>query len=407
MKISQNLSLLCVAVTVGAGVMWCVVEYSPLKHQHEMHLGSMKPSVAEEEEGHAESGHADSGHVKLSEAQLQASDLAIETAAMADFVTALALPGQLVLSTDREARISSPVSGTVRSAPIQIGSKVQAGDVLVTIESAQLSDASARYLSAKERLGLAQSLFTREQALWQKKISAEQDYLAARGALAEARIEAQSALQSLMSLGLSEKNARALKAGSHLARFALRTPISGTLLSKDLTLGEAVGSDKPLFRVADLSVLWIDLAIPVNDLSLVRAGQPVWVSNKSGQKTKGQVVFVQPELDSASRSGSVRVQIDNAQGAWRSGEFVDAMIQTDEPKQAISVPVSAIVMIENEPSVFVEGSEGLAPRVVKVGNRSGDRQEIISGLSAGERFVTGNVFVLKADLSKSEAEHAH
>ena len=402
MKISQNLSLLCVAVTVGAGVMWCVLEYSPLKHQHEIHLGSTKQSMAEEGDG-----HADSGHVKLSEAQLRASDLAIETAAMADFVTALALPGQLVLSTDREARISSPVSGTVRSAPIQIGSNVKAGDVLATIESAQLSDASARYLSAKERLGLAQSLFTREQALWQKKISAEQDYLAARGALAEARIEAQSALQSLMSLGLSEKNARALKAGSHLARFALRTPISGTLLSKDLTLGEAVGSDKPLFRVADLSVLWIDLAIPVNDLSLVRAGQPVWVSNKSGQKTKGQVVFVQPELDSASRSGSVRVQIDNAQGAWRSGEFVDAMIQTDEPKQAISVPVSAIVMIENEPSVFVEGSEGLAPRVVTVGNRSGDRQEIISGLSAGERFVTGNVFVLKADLSKSEAEHAH
>lgn len=402
MKISQNLSLLLVAVTVGAGVMWCVVEYSPLKHQHEMHLGSTKQSMVEEG-----NGHADSGHVKLSEAQLQASDLAIETAAMAEFVTALALPGQLVLSTDREARISSPVSGTVRSAPIQIGSKVQAGDVLATIESAQLSDASARYLSAKERLDLAQSLFAREQSLWQKKISAEQDYLAARGALAEARIEAQSALQSLMSLGLSEKHARALKAGSNLARFALRTPISGTLLSKDLTLGEAVGSDKPLFRVADLSVLWIDLAIPVNDLSLVRAGQSVWVSNKSGQKTKGQVVFVQPELDSASRSGSVRVQIDNAQGAWRSGEFVDAMIQTDEPKLAISVPVSAIVMIENEPSVFVEGSEGLAPRVVKVGNRSGDRQEIISGLSAGERFVTGNVFVLKADLSKSEAEHEH
>ncbi|MBQ0722850.1 MAG: hypothetical protein KBT61_04515, partial [Paraperlucidibaca sp.] len=73
MKISQNLSLLCVAVTVGAGVMWCVLEYSPLKHQHEIHLGSTKQSMAEEGDG-----HADSGHVKLSEAQLQASDLAIE-----------------------------------------------------------------------------------------------------------------------------------------------------------------------------------------------------------------------------------------------------------------------------------------------------------------------------------------
>ena len=398
MKIIKNLLLIFCFVMSGAGAVWYIMEYGPLAQEHEQHTSALQTEQAEDE-------HADPQYVKLNEAQLKANGLAIETAAKANFVTALALPGQLVLSTDREARISSPVLGTVRSAPIQIGSKVRAGDLLATIESAQLSDASARFLSARERFALSQSVFTREKSLWEKKISAEQDYLAARGALAEARIEVQSAQQSLMSLGLSEKSARELKAGSHLAKFSLRAPISGTLLSKDLTIGEAVDSEKPLFRIADLSVLWIDLAIPVSELASVRVGQSVWVRNKSGQKTQGSVIFVQPELDPASRSGSVRVQINNSQGDWRSGEFVDASIQMGEPKLVVSVPQSAILMIENEPSVFVEGAAGLTPRAVVLGSRSGDRQEILNGLSEGERFATGNVFVLKADLGKSEAAH--
>lgn len=401
MNIKQNIGLGVLAIAVGAGVMWCIVEYSPLKHQHEVHLTaeSSGSNVTDEK------NHDESSHVKLSEQQLAANGLAIEVAKKSDFVPSLALPGQLTLNTDREARVSSPVSGTVRSAPVQIGSKVSVGDVLATIESAQLSDASARYLSAQARLALAQSVFSREKSLWDKKISAEQDFLAAQAVLAESRIEAQSALQSLMSLGLSEKSARNLKAGSHLAQFSLRAPISGTLLSKELTIGETVDSEKPLMRVADLSVLWIDLAIPVSELASVQVGQSVWVRNKSGQETQGSVVFVQPELDPASRSGSVRVQIDNALGVWRSGEFVDASIQTGKPQQLISVPTSSILMIENVPSVFIEEKDGLTPRAVVLGRRNGAQQAVLSGLKEGERFATGNVFVLKADLGKSEAAH--
>lgn len=398
MKINQNLALALIAVMVGAGVMWSLLEYSPMRHQHEIHFDS-------KEEVHGADEHGTTPRVRLSADQLKANGMLVERAVIADFVTAISVPGQLVLNTDHEARVSSPVTGTVRSATVQVGSKVEAGDVLATIESPQLSDASARYLAAQARLALAQSTFDRERALWQKKISAEQDFLAARSVLTEARIEHQGAMQSLMSLGLSEKKVRALKAGSHLAQFSLIAPIAGTLLSKDLTQGEAVDSEKPLFRIADLSTLWIDLAIPVNEMITVSAGQSVWVSNQSGQKTQGRVIFVQPELDRASQSGSVRVAIDNAEGAWRSGEYVQASIQTAKPKKAISVPLSAIQMLENEPSIFVEEDDGLAPRVVLLGDRSGDRQEIVSGLNEGERFITGNVFVLKADLGKSEATH--
>ncbi|MES3041659.1 MAG: efflux RND transporter periplasmic adaptor subunit [Pseudomonadota bacterium] len=401
MNIVTKTLLLLIAVTAGSGLTWGLLEYGPFRHQHEVHL--TPPSSEAHAEGADEEAHAPV--IKLSAEQLAANGLRIETAALGNFASGLSLPGQLVLNTDREARVLSPITGMVRSASVQIGTQVKAGTVLAVIESTQLSDVAARYLAARERQALAQSSFVREESLWQKKISAEQDYLTARRELNDARIETQSALQSLLALGMSEHDAKALKPGGRLASYALRAPISGTVLSKDLTIGETVTSDKPLFRLADLSTLWIDLAVPVSDLVKVRAGQTVMVSDKAGMSAEGRVIFVQPELDEASRSGSVRVQIANSQGLWRSGQFVQAQIQVGVASQALSIPLSAIQTIENEPTIFVAEQDGLKPRTVVLGRRSGDRQEIISGLKRGERYVTGNVFVLKADLKKGEAEH--
>ncbi len=402
MKIALKKTLpLLIAASAGAGATWGLMEYGPASHGYESHAESPAP-VADD---HAEEGHA--GAIKLTAEQLAANGLRIETAALGNFASGLSLPGQLVLNTDREARVLSPITGMVRSTSVQIGAQVKAGTVLAVIESAQLSDVAARYLAARERQALAQSSFIREESLWLKKISAEQDYLAARRELNDARIETQSALQSLLALGMSEHDAKALKPGGRLASYALRAPVSGTVLSKDLTIGEAVTSDKPLFRLADLSTLWIDLAVSVSDLPKVRAGQTVVVNDKAGMSTEGRVIFVQPELDEASRSGSVRVQIDNSQGLWRSGQFVQAQIQVGAASQALSVPLSAIQMIENQPTIFVADQDGLEPRTVVLGRRSGERQEVISGLKVGERYVSGNVFVLKADLKKGEAEHEH
>ncbi|WP_068858588.1 efflux RND transporter periplasmic adaptor subunit [Perlucidibaca aquatica] len=396
--------LLLLAVAAGSGLTWGLLEYGPFRHQHEIHLTAPTGEThAEDTEAAHTEGHAEA--IKLTDEQLVANGLRIETAALGNFASGLSLPGQLVLNTDREARVLSPITGMVRSAPIQIGAQIKAGTVLAVIESPQLSDVAARYLAAKERQVMAQSSFAREESLWQKKISAEQDYLAARRELNDARIETQSALQSLLALGMSEHDAKALKPGGRLASYALRAPISGTVLSKDLTLGEAVTSDKPLFRLADLSTLWIDLAVPVTDLPKIRAGQTVVVTDKAGMSSQGRVIFVQPELDEASRSGSVRVQIDNSQGLWRSGQFVQAQIQTGAVSQTLSVPLSAIQMLENQPTIFVADKDGLEPRTVVLGRRSGDRQGVISGLKVGERYASGNVFVLKADLKKGEAEH--
>jgi len=371
---------------------------------------------AEKEEGHehkeseeSEGEYGGEAHaVKLTEAQLKASGITLQTAAQAPLATVLRLPGQLVLNADREARVLSPISGMVREVRTQTGERVNADAVLAVIESQELAEANANYLAARERRTLVESTFTREETLWQKKISAEQDYLQARKDLAEARIEERSALQKLLALGVSEGDAKSIKGSSALARYSLRAPIAGSVLERTLTVGEAISDDKPLFRLADLSSLWIDLAVPVSELSTIKRGQRVVVKDKAGAVSgEGKVLFVQPELSAESRTGSVRVALNNPQGQWRPGMFVTTELVTGQQGQVLSIPEDALQTLEGKTVVFVADADGLEPREVTLGRRSAGRVEVLAGLKAGERFAATGSFVLKAELQKGEAEHEH
>lgn len=405
----KQVLLLLLAALLGAGVTWGLLEKGPTAHEHEQHageaVGGHEEHGEEGEHGHEEGG--ESHAITLTPEQLKANGLRIETATEAAFASVLELPGQLVLNNNQEARVLSPVSGIVRTAPAQIGQQVSAGTVLAVLESRDLADAAALYLGSRERRALAETTFSREEDLWKKKISAEQDYLAARRDVNEAHIEEQSALQKLLALGVTETDARHMKAGGKLASYPLRSPIAGTVLSRELTVGEALSADKPVFRIANLGTLWVDLSIPASDLSKVRAGQRVLIANSNGVTGEGRVLFVQPELVANSRSGSVRVQTDNRQNQWRVGQFIKAQLVTGESGKVLSVPSDAVLSLDGKTVVFINDADGLEPREVTTGRRSADRVEIRDGLKAGESYAAGAVFVLKADLKKGEAEHEH
>lgn len=385
-------------------------------HGHEAGAHAHNESGSHDEGDGHEHGEGDEGHgdeeshgVTLTDAQLAAAGIRIETAAVAPFADVLTLPGQLVLNADREARVLAGVNGVVRSLPVQVGDRVKAGAVLATLDSREFAEASAALLAARERLTLAEATFSREQGLWEKKISAEQDFLAARRDLNEARIEADSAVQKLRALGVSADDVKRWKAGSSNG-YVLRAPLAGTVLSRDLTLGESLPPEKTVFRIADLSSLWVDLAVPATEMAGIKAGQAVRIlSPGSGalRESVGHVLFVQPELDAISRSASVRVSLENREGQWRAGEFIRAELQRGGGETVLSVPASAVLTQNGETQLFVQKGSTFEPRVVKTGRRNGSRIEILSGMKAGERYASGEVFLLKAEMGKSEADHAH
>jgi cobalt-zinc-cadmium efflux system membrane fusion protein len=250
----------------------------------------------------------------------------------------------------------------------------------------------------------------REKNLWEKKISAEQDYLAAKQALTEARIDLQASRHKLQALGLSEVSLKqpAGHLDTSLTRYEILSPLAGTVIEKHLTAGELLKDDTEAFIVADLSTVWVVLQVPPTSLPAVKKGQRVVISGgPSMAEAAGTISYVAPVLLEETRTATTRVTLPNPDGRWRPGLFVSTTIAAGENLASVLIPNAAIQTIEGKPRVFVETEEGFEARAVAVGPSNGTHVEILQGLSPGERYAVTETFILKAELAKGEASHQH
>ena len=278
--------------------------------------------------------------------------------------------------------------------------------------SRPLADAKASYLSARARLDLAESSFEREERLWERQISAEQDFLDARRALEEARIEVRSAGQQLDALGVDVSTLPRMVASSDvsLTRYELAAPISGTIIERHAVLGEVLeeGAQPPAFIVADTDSVWVDAAVYGADLGRIRAGAPVSIDpGDGGQPIESSIDFVSPQIGERTRTGRARIVIDNPGDRLRPGMFVTVFAAASDAQPTVRVPVTALQTVEGETVVFVRTSDGFEVREVRLGRRSDRYAEILSGVSLGEMIATTQSFSLKAELQKGEFDDGH
>jgi len=276
-----------------------------------------KEAPGQKKDAHGHGGHDDPDHeegqvVRLSAAQRQQLGIEVAVAQAGTLETRLTLPGNITLNTERVVRIVPRIPGVVQEARKRVGDQVRAGEVLAVIDSQELSDAKAGYLAAGERLALAESTFAREKSLWEKKISAEQDYLAAKQALTEARIELQAAKHKLQGLGLSEASLKqpSARPDVSLTRYEILSPLAGTVIEKHITAGELLKDDTEAFVVADLSTVWVTLHVPPTALPLVQKGQRVLISaGPAMPEAEGKINYVAPVLLEETRTAVTRVEL--------------------------------------------------------------------------------------------------
>ncbi len=374
---------------------------------------SAAPAPAAGGHGHAhgggEGGHEEEGKVALTADQVAAAGIKVAPVAGGMLVNRIALPGVLAASSDRLARVTARVAGTVAEVRKRLGDTVAAGDVLAVIESREIADAKGEFLAASRTASLAGTTLARESRLWKQRISAEQDFLQARATSEEARIRVDLARQRLSALGLSDAEVADLprQPTAMLRRLELRAPMAGRVTARTAVLGAAVAADAELFSVADLSRLWVEMTIPPRDLPMVRQGQAVTTTGEADAKGEGAIVFLSPVLDAETRSARAVAEINNADGHWRPGSFVTAHLATAEQRVEVLVPRDAVQEVEKEKVVFVRTPEGFEKREVALGREDADAYEVIFGLDAGIEIAVGNAFVLRAELGKSEAGHSH
>jgi len=413
---------------------------------HSRHPGQAEPAeLAASASAHGEhvdkaapeqGAHADAppDKIALDDTQAKAAGIVLAVAAPARIDVAITLPGEIRFNEDRTAHVVPKLAGVVTSVRAELGQNVRRGQVLAVIASSALSEQRSELLSAERRLALATTTFERERRLWQDKISAEQDYLQARQARSEAGIALRNARQKLDAIGAGAGTGAA--GGAQLNRLELRAPFDGVVMEKHLALGEAVKEDAAVFTISDLSQVWAEIAVPPRDLALVRVGQTVLVKASAFEaQASGKITYVGALLGEQTRTAKARVALANPDRAWRPGLFVSVDVPSgragasaanaanaasaanatggaaanagDAANAAVTVAADAIQTVDGKPVVFVKEAGGFRARPVTPGRSDGKLTEIVQGLAAGARYAAAGSFVLKAELGKDGAEHAH
>ncbi len=362
-----------------------------------------------DEEGGAhehEHGHA----VKLDPEQIREFGIVISTAAPGSLDQALTLTGEVRLNEDRMTHVTPRVSGVVKEVYRTIGDTVKQGDVLAILESRELAEAKAAWLAAREREELARTAFQREESLWRKKISAQQDYLDARQALAEAGIQLRLSRQKLLALGFTAAALDEL-AGQEdgpITRYEITAPFSGRIIEKHASLGEVMEAGSSAFVIADLGTVWIDLTVYRNQMSRIRAGQPARISAGADlPEMTGTITYVAPLVGETTRAAVARVVLTNPSEVLRPGLFVTSTVSTGRIDVPVLVPRDALQTFEGKDVVFILDDDGFEPRPVTLGRETRDQVEITDGLAAGNRYVSQGAFVLKAQLSRDSFGDGH
>lgn len=198
-----------------------------------------------------------------------------------------------------------------------------------------------------------------------------------------------------------------VESNESLQVYPIASPLAGVVTERFTNPGEQA-EQQPLFTVADLSSVWVELALFPRDRGRVQIGQAVRVQTADGGPTRdGKIVFVSALGSANTQSLTARVLLDNKDGQWSPGLYVRGEVTIGEASAALVVPVAALQELEEGTSVFVQSAEGLRPTAVKVGRSDGRYVEILEGLATSDKVVGEGSFVLKAEMGKGEAEHDH
>jgi len=380
---------LAVAVAIGLGLVVTTDLFRPA------------PSVAVEEKAAAAQAPEEEGKLELSDQQIQAAGIQLAQAQPRQISTVLSLPGEIRFDEDRTSHIVPRAAGVVESVKVNLGQSVKKGELLAVIASQQISDQRSELAASERRVELARTTFQRERQLWQDKISAEQDYLLARQTLQEAEIALNNARQKMNALSGST-----VLAGGN--RYELRAPFDGVVVEKHLGVGEVVSETSNAFTLSDLSQVWVTFGVFPKDLNKVQVGKPVKVSStEMGTEVMGKVAYVGNLLGEQTRTATVRVTVPNPDDSWRPGLFVAVQVATDTYQAKVTVPQEAIQTVEDKPSVFVRTVDGFMTRHIELGVSENGFVEVREGLDAGAQVATVGSFILKSELGKGSAEHAH
>jgi len=199
-----------------------------------------------------------------------------------------------------------------------------------------------------------------------------------------------------------------IESNESLQNYEIKSEINGMVIKKDINLGMYLSGQENIFVISDLSSVWADFNIYRQDLSQVKIGDPIEVTSLDGSlKQQSTVSYLSPLGNESTQSVIARSTLSNPNELWKPGLFISGEITVDNIPISVAVKEGALQTFRDWDIVFISVGNVFEVVPVQIGRRNKEWVEIKSGLSAGDRYVSENSFILKADLEKSGAKHEH
>ena len=209
-------------------------------------------------------------------------------------------------------------------------------------------------------------------------------------------------VRRLRNLGVPEIRIQELReSGLNPRTIDWPSPASGTIISKRVINGQRISAGDELYRIADLSQVWVIADVAEGDLADIKSGTRASVTFRAymGAPVEGVVTFIYPEMRAETRTARVRIEVPNPDGRLKTDMYADVVFHIEGSGIPVAtVPSSAIIDSGSRQVVLVAKGEGrFEPRAVKLGRRGDGRVEIVEGLTAGEEVVTSATFLIDAE----------
>ncbi len=328
--------------------------------------------------------------------------------------TAVTYPARVVVPPARQRVVSAPLGGLVEALGVAAGDAVRSGQVLARLRSPQAQELQRDVLQTASQFDLAQRALVRDEQLHSEGLISTARLEATRAARQQAglqfnerqRMLAHSGASALGSVpGADAGAAAAVNAsfGSGAGELALRSPIAGVVLEALVAVGQRVEPATALFRVADLSTLWLELQVPAADVGALRAGDAVQLADG---RAAARVLTIAQAVDPATQTVMVRAELkakaQQAQAtgpaapALRPGQLLEVRIEHSGPG-LVQVPAAAVVQGNaGGAAVFVEQAPGRYRLVPVTVRASAGGTSAVSGLAVGNRVVVAGTAALLA-----------
>ncbi|HEU4479603.1 MAG TPA: efflux RND transporter periplasmic adaptor subunit [Pyrinomonadaceae bacterium] len=316
--------------------------------------------------------------------------------------------GVVQANSYKETPVVSLVGGIVRSVNAELGQNVRRGQRVAVVFSNDLADAQTRYLAAVAALDEHHRHHLRTAKLVEIGAASRQELESATSQYREAESNVANIRQKLILLGMTSQRIENLKSTSQVSsEVAVPAPSSGTLTTRTVNPGEVIEANKELMRVTDLSTVWVVGQVYEKDLATVRVGSGANVTSDAfpGQIFRGRVTYVDPKIDTATRTAQVRMEMANPRQMFKIGMYVNVAfgaLGTAEKTMPV-IPKDSVQTIGNQQFVFVatDKSNEFVMRTVRLGAENNGFYPVMEGVNVNDRIVTQGSFLLRAEWLKT------